>query len=96
MKRIPVIAGNWKMHKTKDDAIAFIYAVNQELPEKDKVETVICAPAIFLNQYKHLFLNNAYFVRQLLNFRLHVLLSLSRKLLVHIEEAIKDVSSILG
>lgn len=48
MKRIPVIAGNWKMYKTKDDALAFIYAVNLEVPERDKVETVICAPSIFL------------------------------------------------
>jgi triosephosphate isomerase len=48
MKRIPVIAGNWKMYKTKDEALAFIYAVNQDLPAKEKVETVICAPAIFL------------------------------------------------
>ena len=48
MKRIPVIAGNWKMYKTKDEALSFIYAVNQELPDKEKVETVICAPAIFL------------------------------------------------
>ncbi|MGE4320881.1 MAG: triose-phosphate isomerase [Acholeplasmataceae bacterium] len=48
MNRRPVIAGNWKMYKTKDDALAFIYAVNQELPAKEDVETVICAPAIFL------------------------------------------------
>jgi len=48
MKRIPVIAGNWKMFKTKDDALAFIYAVNVKVPEKEKVESVICAPAIFL------------------------------------------------
>lgn len=48
MKRIPVIAGNWKMFKTKDDALAFIYAVNLEVPEREKVETVICAPSIFL------------------------------------------------
>lgn len=48
MKRIPVIAGNWKMYKTKDEALAFIYAVNQDLPAKEKVETVICAPSIFL------------------------------------------------
>lgn len=48
MKRIPVIAGNWKMYKTKDDALAFIYAINLEVPEREKVETVICAPSIFL------------------------------------------------
>ena len=48
MKRKPLIAGNWKMYKTKDDALAFIYAVNLEVPDKDIVESVICAPAIFL------------------------------------------------
>lgn len=48
MKRRPLIAGNWKMYKTKDDALAFIYAVNLEVPDKDIVESVICAPAIFL------------------------------------------------
>ena len=48
MKRKPLIAGNWKMYKTKDDALAFIYAVNVEVPDKDLVESVICAPAIFL------------------------------------------------
>ncbi len=36
------------MFKTKDDALAFIYAVNVKVPEKEKVESVICAPAIFL------------------------------------------------
>lgn len=48
MRRKPLIAGNWKMYKTKDDALAFIYAVNVEVPDKDVVESVICAPAIFL------------------------------------------------
>lgn len=36
------------MYKTKDDALAFIYAVNVEVPNKELVESVICAPAIFL------------------------------------------------
>jgi len=48
MKRRPIIAGNWKMYKTKDDAIEFIYAVNLSVPDKEIVESVICAPAIFL------------------------------------------------
>ncbi len=48
MSRRPIIAGNWKMYKTKDDALAFIYAVNVKVPEKEVVESVICAPAIFL------------------------------------------------
>ncbi len=48
MGRRPIIAGNWKMYKVKDEAYAFIYAVNLELPDKELVESVICAPAIFL------------------------------------------------
>lgn len=42
--RKPIIAGNWKMFKTRDDALEFIYAVNNNLPSKDEVESVICAP----------------------------------------------------
>lgn len=36
------------MYKVKDEAYAFIYAVNLELPDREIVESVICAPAIFL------------------------------------------------
>jgi triosephosphate isomerase (TIM) len=32
MRRKPLIAGNWKMYKTRDEALAFIYAVNVEVP----------------------------------------------------------------
>ncbi len=46
--RVPVIAGNWKMNKVRDDALQFIYAVNQEMPNNKVVETVICAPSILL------------------------------------------------
>lgn len=46
--RIPVIAGNWKMNKTRDEALQFIYTVNQEVPSPDKVETVICANDVLL------------------------------------------------
>jgi len=46
--RKPIMAGNWKMNKTRDEALRFIYAVNNELPSSDKVESVICAPAILL------------------------------------------------
>jgi len=48
MKRRPIIAGNWKMYKTKDEALEFIYAVNLSVPDKEIIESVICAPAIFL------------------------------------------------
>lgn len=46
--RIPIIAGNWKMNKLRDEALQFIYAVNQEVPPADEVETVICAPFLLL------------------------------------------------
>ena len=46
--RIPVIAGNWKMYKTRDEALQFIYAVNQALPSNELVDSVICAPSILL------------------------------------------------
>lgn len=43
--RKPMIAGNWKMYKTRDEALKFIYAVNMEVPKKEFVDTVICAQA---------------------------------------------------
>lgn len=43
-----MMVANWKMNKTRDDALAFIYAINESLPNSDKVETVICAPSILL------------------------------------------------
>ena len=46
--RRPVIAGNWKMYKTRDEALQFIYAVNQEVPSKEVVESVVCANDVFL------------------------------------------------
>ncbi len=49
MKRKPFIAANWKMYKTKDEALDFIFAVNNNLPGKDEVESVVFAPSILLN-----------------------------------------------
>jgi triosephosphate isomerase (TIM) len=46
--RRPVIAGNWKMYKTRDEALQFIYAVNQEVPNRELVESVVCANDVFL------------------------------------------------
>ena len=42
--RKPIIAGNWKMFKTRDEALEFIYQVNNDLPSRDLVDSVICAP----------------------------------------------------
>lgn len=46
--RKKVIAGNWKMYKTRDDALDFIYQVNTKVPKREDVETVIFAPSIYL------------------------------------------------
>lgn len=43
--RIPFIAGNWKMNKTRDEALEFMYAVNRSLPKTSEVETAIFAQA---------------------------------------------------
>lgn len=41
--RKPIIAGNWKMFKTRDEALQFIYAVSDQVPDIEKVDSVICA-----------------------------------------------------
>ncbi|MEE0427222.1 MAG: triose-phosphate isomerase, partial [Turicibacter sp.] len=46
--RKPIIAGNWKMNKNYDEALEFIKAVADKVPSSDKVETAICAPALYL------------------------------------------------
>jgi triosephosphate isomerase len=45
--RKPIIAGNWKMHKSVADGLAFVSAVKSEVAGTD-VETVICAPFTLL------------------------------------------------
>ena len=46
--RKPIIAGNWKMFKTRDEALQFVLAVNEKMPSVEKVDSVICAPFIVL------------------------------------------------
>ncbi len=46
--RKPIIVGNWKMNKTRDEALQFIYMASSRLPNKDEVESAICAPSVFL------------------------------------------------
>jgi triosephosphate isomerase len=43
--RVPFIAGNWKMYKTRDEALEFIFDVNRRLPNTSEVETAIFAQA---------------------------------------------------
>lgn len=42
--RKPIIAGNWKMFKTRDEALNFIYKVNGAVPSQEVVDSVVCAP----------------------------------------------------
>jgi triosephosphate isomerase (TIM) len=48
--RKPIIAGNWKMHKTLSEAKSFVEEVKGLVPANDKIESVICAPALFLER----------------------------------------------
>ncbi|MFS8629852.1 MAG: triose-phosphate isomerase [Bacillales bacterium] len=48
--RKPIIAGNWKMNKTLGEAVSFVEEIKGKIPPADQVETVICAPALFLAQ----------------------------------------------
>ena len=46
--RKPIIAGNWKMFKTRDEALQFIYQVNQNVPSTEFVDSVVCCQAPLL------------------------------------------------
>ncbi|MER1998455.1 MAG: triose-phosphate isomerase [Lysinibacillus sp.] len=46
--RKPIIAGNWKMYKSFEEACQFVDEVRDMLPSEEQVDAVICAPAIYL------------------------------------------------
>jgi triosephosphate isomerase len=41
--RKPIIVGNWKMFKTRDEALKFVYYVSNEMPSISQVDSAICA-----------------------------------------------------
>ncbi|UZJ79809.1 triose-phosphate isomerase [Fictibacillus sp. KU28468] len=47
--RKPIIAGNWKMNKTLSEAKSFVEEVKGLIPSADTVDSVVCAPALFLD-----------------------------------------------
>ncbi|PRO65571.1 triose-phosphate isomerase [Alkalicoccus urumqiensis] len=47
--RKPIIAGNWKMNKTKAEAVSFLQDVKNSVPAADKVDSVVCSPDLFLD-----------------------------------------------
>lgn len=46
--RKPIIAGNWKMYKSFEEACQFVDEVRDMLPSEEQVDAVICAPALYL------------------------------------------------
>lgn len=48
--RKPIIAGNWKMHKTVTEAVHFMEAIEGKVPDQSRVDTVIAPPAICLDR----------------------------------------------
>ena len=45
-----IIAGNWKMYKTIEEAKNFAEEVKGKAPVSDNVEAVICPPAPYLSE----------------------------------------------
>ncbi|TWS94223.1 triose-phosphate isomerase [Streptococcus sp. sy018] len=52
MSRKPIIAGNWKMNKNVQEAMAFVEEVKDQLPSEEVVESVIGASPVLLNGVK--------------------------------------------
>ncbi len=50
--RTPIIAGNWKMHKTIPEAVALVNALKGSLAEIDAVDKVVCPTAVCLSAVK--------------------------------------------
>ncbi|MGB2705908.1 MAG: triose-phosphate isomerase [Candidatus Omnitrophota bacterium] len=50
--RKPIIAGNWKMHKTTEESIALSNAIKRDLFNIDNVEIVLCPPFTSLTDIK--------------------------------------------
>lgn len=46
--RKPILAGNWKMYKSFEEAAEFVDTVKDQIPSNDKVDAVICAPSLYL------------------------------------------------
>lgn len=47
--RTPIIAGNWKLNMNPEQTAEFVASIKDKLPEKSKVESLICAPAVDLD-----------------------------------------------
>lgn len=45
-----IIAGNWKMYKSAEEATSFVKELQQHVPASERLETVICAPFLYLQE----------------------------------------------
>ena len=48
--RKPLVAGNWKMHGSRDSAVALARAVVERLPEAVACDVVLCPPFVHLTE----------------------------------------------
>ncbi|MCH3922201.1 triose-phosphate isomerase [Limosilactobacillus sp.] len=46
--RVPMIAGNWKMNKTVDEAVSFVNQIKDQLLPANQQETALAAPTLSL------------------------------------------------
>lgn len=42
--RVPLIAGNWKMHKTVGEAVSFVEELRVKVAGLDRIEVIVCPP----------------------------------------------------
>ncbi len=54
MMRIPMIAGNWKMNTTVDEAVKLVGEMRQGLDQIENVDKVLCPPFVSLAEVKDL------------------------------------------
>jgi triosephosphate isomerase len=47
--RVPLIAGNWKMHTTVEEAVALVHQMQPRLERIEGVEQVVCPPGVSLD-----------------------------------------------
>lgn len=50
--RIPLIAGNWKMNTTVDEAVKLVSEMRRDLDKIDGIEKVVCPPFVSLTAVK--------------------------------------------
>jgi triosephosphate isomerase (TIM) len=52
MPRTPIIAGNWKMNTLRDEALALVRALRDQVDAVAGVEKIVCPPFVFLHDVR--------------------------------------------